>query len=347
MSRRNDVAGFRAGQAQHAGLWLDKYFEGTQQDTAQAVKKAQLVSEVAGIAEPEAYKDFFDRWKTALAQAGVAEKHMRQAEVVARMAVGLGGEAVLETAITLHRTYGVPYIPGSALKGVAASYARNKLDDSAWRKQSGRAYEIMFGNTTAAGYVTFFDALYVPGSGYENEQRKPQALWPDVITVHHPDYYSGKDSAPADWDNPNPVPFLTATGKYLIALQGDDAWVERAFEILALALAEEGVGAKTSSGYGRMRVAGMEIASVQPTNPDLPSSQPKARPQLETVTRKGTVTRLFSSKRGGVTGGIVQDAVTGQECQFSTDILEGNQPGKGTSVIFKTQGDAVVYLKRI
>lgn len=40
-----------------------------------------------------------------------------------RLVVGLGSESTLETAITLHRNYGVPFIPGSALKGLARAYA--------------------------------------------------------------------------------------------------------------------------------------------------------------------------------------------------------------------------------
>jgi CRISPR-associated protein Cmr6 len=39
------------------------------------------------------------------------------------LVVGLGGEHTLETAITLHRNYGIPIIPGSAVKGVARAYA--------------------------------------------------------------------------------------------------------------------------------------------------------------------------------------------------------------------------------
>jgi CRISPR-associated protein Cmr6 len=78
--------------------------------------------------------------------------------------------------------------------------------------------------------------------------------------VHHPAYYSGKNVElvpPADWDEPTPVPFLSATGSYLIALsapKGCEEWRQAAFDILKLALAEEGVGAKTSSGYGRMTI---------------------------------------------------------------------------------------------
>jgi len=251
MSRRTAVANFKVRHAQHAGLWLDKYLPDHEAGTGQV-----FVANVARIPMPDTYNAFYKRWLKSLKSAGVKEEHMREAKVQGRLAVGLGGEAVLETAITLHRTYGVPYIPGSALKGLASSYAHKRLEAD-WRK-GGEAHTIMFGDTTTAGYVTFFDALYVPCSGHKNGDT-PQALWPDVITVHHPDYYGGKDSAPADWDSPTPVSFLSATGRYLIALQGDEAWVEKAFEILAMALAEEGVGAKTSSGYGRMIITGMEF----------------------------------------------------------------------------------------
>lgn len=298
MSPRNEVAGHKAKQAQHAGLWLDKYLGASSPETAEsAVKKAQLVSDVADIATPDVYSEFFERWKAALKGTGVAERNMREAEVQRRLAVGLGGDAVLETAITLHRTYGVPFIPGSALKGLASMYAHRHLEDEEWRK-GGKAHTILFGNTACAGYVTFFDALYVPGSGHNG-----QVLWPDVITVHHPDYYAGKKSAPADWDNPNPVPFLTATGRYLIALQGDDAWVKLAFEILEKALAEEGVGAKTSSGYGRM---GFMDETVQDRTGELSEPYSVARQRLLKGTPppgrlRGTVTGVH---RNGELGGI-------------------------------------------
>ena len=40
-----------------------------------------------------------------------------------RMIVGLGAENVHETSMTLHHIYGIPYIPGSALKGIARDAA--------------------------------------------------------------------------------------------------------------------------------------------------------------------------------------------------------------------------------
>jgi len=48
-------------------------------------------------------------------------------QTTSRLVVGLGSESVLETAITLHRIYGFPVIPGSALKGLTRSWALLEL----------------------------------------------------------------------------------------------------------------------------------------------------------------------------------------------------------------------------
>ncbi len=253
MNRRDELANITAKALKvtspHAGLWLDKYLADQGNET-----KQELVKEVSGFTgedKPEIattpYKEFFNRWRATLSAAGVQDSQMRIASTQGRLSVGLGSKGVLETSITLHRTYGVPYIPGSALKGLAARYANKYLEDSQWRK-GGKAHTIMFGNAESAGYLTFFDALYMPDSAFEKK-----SLWPDIITVHHPGYYQGNE-APADWDSPIPVPFLSATGKYLIVIGGDIRWTDKAFEILNLALREEGIGAKTSSGYGRMHL---------------------------------------------------------------------------------------------
>jgi len=44
-----------------------------------------------------------------------------------RMVVGLGGESVYETSITLHHIYGIPYIPASSIKGVVRSWIINTV----------------------------------------------------------------------------------------------------------------------------------------------------------------------------------------------------------------------------
>src|SRR6266542_4335615 len=249
--RRNAIAELPPVVSSNAGLWLDKYLCGENQRSQSRKSKtvqAQLVEEVAAtIKTSDLYPDFFARWEAALTNEWTTRA---KATVEGRLAIGLGDDGVLETSITLHHTYGVPYLRGSALKGLAAAFARNRIGGM-WAKNSP-AYKAVFGETDDAGYVTFHDALYVPGSGHNR-----QALYADIMTVHHKDYYGSGNKPPADWDEPTPVPFLSATGEYLIALSAPEnceEWLKAAFGILKLALAEEGIGAKTSSGYGRMKL---------------------------------------------------------------------------------------------
>lgn len=241
--------------AVNASLWLDKYIEDSTNDKNKQIQndaekpRVKLVKQVVSIEEPAIYKDYFENtWKKHLDNLGAK---YRWAKVRNRLAINLGTESVLETNIALHRIFGVPFIPGSSLKGMTAAFIRQYGN---WKKNN-EIYISIFGDQNNAGFITFYDALYVPGSGYN---QKP--LYADVMTTHHQDYYgekkeNGQISPPADWDSPNPVPFISATGEYLIALsapQGCEDLLELTFDILGFALAAEGVGAKTSSGYGRM-----------------------------------------------------------------------------------------------
>lgn len=256
-SRRDALAtiNLNINEQPNAGLWLDKYITSLSKNDKDDPSKPRLAREVASINEPENYGAIYKTWKDILENEFNAI--CRRAKLNDnRMAVGLGADGVLETSVALHRTYGVPYIPGSALKGLAAAFARHHCGDD-WQK--GKPfYEIVFGTNDEAGYVTFFDALYVPNSGHDKK-----ALHFDIMTVHHESYYQGKVDdkgdhlPPADWDDPNPIPFISATGEYLITLAAPadcEAWRDVAYQILEEALKHEGVGAKTSSGYGRMEI---------------------------------------------------------------------------------------------
>lgn len=275
-SRREVFADLKLPQASlpHPGLWLDKFLE-AQSSQGDENTYAPHFQEVVRLTVSPTYGIFFESWRDALTHAGTV---MFEAKALGRLAVGLGAESVLENNLSIHRTYGVPYIPGSALKGLAARYARQRLEDEAWHTEvnqrgdiirRGEAYRVLFGDTAEAGYVTFFDALYVPNSAPQN---RPLVL--DVITVHHPKYYQGESAPPADWDSPTPVPFLSARGSYLIALFGPDAWVDVAFQILARALREEGIGAKTNSGYGRMMLEGVTLDETDVSSPSTPTLDP-------------------------------------------------------------------------
>lgn len=230
----------------NAGVWLDKFIRDQDDDGG---SRNNLVHQVAQTQLPEIYSNWFEQWRKALGDCGA---QVQEAHVQGRMAIGLGQESVLETSLTLHHTYGVPFIPGSALKGLVASFTRQHLSDE-WQPNNG-AYEILFGDIESSGYVTFYDAMPLPGN-FE--------ILTDVITVHHPEYYQTGTSEPADWDNPTPIPFLSAKGTYLVALSGPEDWVDAAFEILASALNYMGIGAKTSSGYGRLNLT----IPVEPIDP--------------------------------------------------------------------------------
>src|SRR5579885_2434230 len=279
----------------HAGLWHDKFLteqedkdnSGSRHEDDNSKRQSPrtlLVEQVAELPEPEMYKSFYDRWEKSLHALGAkcfkatpSGRLIAEQKTTGRLIVGLGIESVIETGIALHHTYGVPYLPGSALKGLTASYMqriREKLKpkdeqaDAAAYEQINQAFNVIFGDTDDAGYITFFDALYMPGTGHNG-----QALHPDIITVHHQEYYqhskdqrskdqNDRQSAPADWDSPIPVPFLSATGSFLVALAAPDIrdktereqWLSSTGRLLGAALKNMGIGAKIGRASCRERV---------------------------------------------------------------------------------------------
>jgi CRISPR-associated protein Cmr6 len=254
----------------HAGLWLDKYLkelrhpdgkkgEDAERGNNQGEALRDLLVEAAGTPIPYGYRAALERRRALLGEyRGGVEGGMTRlftAEARGRLVVGLGTQAIRETNITLLHTWGVPYLPGSALKGVASAAAHRLSGGAPWNKAAGDVpqgedHALLFGSTEAAGFVVFHDAWWVPEP---HDTSLPLDL--DVMTVHHRDYYRDGKSAPADWDEPNPVAFLTARGKYLVALTGPKAWVESAGAWLARGLGELGIGAKTQAGYGRMALS--------------------------------------------------------------------------------------------
>jgi len=119
--RRKNLSTLGKQDCSHAGLWLDKYL-GSVGNSDGEEPKTTLVRETAEIGVSEEYRSFYTRWMAGLEAAGAV---CDQGEVQGRLAINLGSESVLETSIALHHSYGVPYIPGSAIKGVSAFYAHH------------------------------------------------------------------------------------------------------------------------------------------------------------------------------------------------------------------------------
>ena len=201
--------------------------------------------------------------------------------VEGRLIAGLGYKGALEVGITLHPLYGFPYLPGTALKGIARSWAELCLLP---RNETTKAeIKAVFGSDdkdeTAdaekqTGGVVFFDAL---------PARFP-ALELDVMTPHFGPYYqNGK--RPGDWHSPIPVTFLTVGagtvfdfGLAVPLRSGVDAaaaraLAEKATTWLDMGLRELGAGGKTAAGYGYFMT--VETEAAQPGDgPATPETQP-------------------------------------------------------------------------
>ncbi len=66
------------------------------------------------------YKASFDRWSGSFEPR--APYRSERFRTQARLVIGLGAENVLEAGLRLNHPYGVPIVPGSALKGLASHY---------------------------------------------------------------------------------------------------------------------------------------------------------------------------------------------------------------------------------
>lgn len=252
---------------QNLGLILDKYPEaqvpGNSQEKSPWLREIQPDTHINGKLAQSAY----NRW-LSMAQATGASFFKGVTDW--RMVVGLGGETVLETDLTLHHLYGIPFIPGSALKGLTRSYVTTEIEGyrSSKIEDDNEIIKRIFGSQERAGTVIFFDAL--PVNGETNIEL-------DIMNPHYPDYY-GKGQAPTNDQNPRPINFLTvANTTFMFALaprrpekQQDKEDVEQAKKWLQDALKTNGVGGKTSAGYGYFKDV-QDVQDVSQTS--TPSSQ--------------------------------------------------------------------------
>jgi CRISPR-associated protein Cmr6 len=186
-----------------------------------------------------------------------------------RLVIGLGASHPQETSMTIHHIYGIPYIPGSAIKGVTRHWAIlkfaeeiSKSENSEFEKaiervskalENGEKMDLkvedlefnqlieIFGTQKQQGKVIFFDA-------YPAGEIK---LKIDIMNPHYPKYYS-EGQVPADWQNPVPIKFLTVEDTkfqfYLVSKSED--LLKKSLELLKEALKYHGIGAKTALGYG-------------------------------------------------------------------------------------------------
>lgn len=189
------------------------------------------------------------------------------AKLKSRLIVNQAGGILENAGLCLHPHFGYPYIPGSAVKGVARHAAW-----CAWHEaEEPRKAEVARKMARVFGYPTGDKGLdkYLKGLACDATRGGCVSFWAaepdgktplvtDIVNCHHMKYY-GSDNPSAvatDDEKPNPqfFPAVEAGATFLftlVPLRGAGVEeVKLAKDWLVKALTENGVGAKTSVGYG-------------------------------------------------------------------------------------------------
>lgn len=227
----------------HCGLLLAKGLASFPEGDKAGETKAGHIRAIADLPVSDFYQLAFARWERATADAQRFAAF--RLALAGRLYIGVVRDNALETGVTVSHTYGMPLLPGSAVKGLCRASAGRWLDNV-------EACRWLFGNdpgeeegTAEVGGLIFHDAWWVPEPG-----QKPFVR--EIITVHHPDYYGseGRDRA-TDFDSPVPSPQIAVRGSFHFVIEGQPLWTRLARRLLEEGLRQHGVGSKRSSGYGR------------------------------------------------------------------------------------------------
>jgi len=171
--------------------------------------------------------------------------------------------------------------------------------------------------------VEFLDGIPVSGASL---------LELDVMTPHHAAYYAGQVNVPHDCEGPNPLkfPVIPAGRVFEVALvytrggRGADAELDEAENYLVIGLEEMGLGAKTTSGYGRFRrnaaaastpaTGPSDSATSEPSTPDEPVTPPPPTAPSGPI----EVTLKSADRKTNVAIATAQD---GRELRFPASML--------------------------
>ncbi len=236
---------------------------------------------------------------------------MMPARSTAPFVTGMGNEHPLENGFSFLWPYGIPYLPGSGVKGVLRQAVRELLEgkwsDSLWQEAPGgevtidkkkknlTALDVLFGLESQGGekehcrgVLSFWDVIpEIHGSKLKVE----------IMTPHQTHYYQDGEP-PHDSGGPVPISFLTVPpgslfpfhvvcdtvrlkclAPALLQQQGGILlWKVLMQEAFELAFDWLGFGAKTAVGYGAMSFDPQELQSI---NARREEQQASARKEAE------------------------------------------------------------------
>jgi CRISPR-associated protein Cmr6 len=322
------------GQCKNLALILDKYppddVPGNSQGKSEWLKRLEPNGHIDTALTQSAYA----RWRAMISAMGVIPFHTA---LDWRMVIGLGGESVLETDLTLHHLYGIPFIPGSALKGLTRTYVTGEIEGYKSDKIDNDNEEVkrLFGSQKQAGTVLFFDAMPLNGE---------VKFVVDIMNPHYPEYYnslkSSKTTPPTNDQQPNPITFLTVTNTtftFALALRNpndlehkDDLNKTKGW--LQEALQKYGVGGKTSAGYGYFRKV-----DDKDTVPASPAS-------VQTIQRPQPLTAQENWQRPNIPR--FREGQEIQQCFVTqpTDTMRRYYPAAGAFLRYRELPIAVAYI---
>lgn len=217
-----------------------------------------------------------ERQRVAARQAP-ARLYAAEARTTAPFVTGTGIEHPLENGMAFLNPYGLPYLPGSSVKGVLRRAAR-ELASGEWGEARGwsedkryrlpvrgnllslSVIDVLFGLESRAGEVEHTRGAL----SFWDVHPRCERLDVDIMNPHYGEYYRGKEP-PHDAGNPIPIYFLVLPAgtplTFHIELDPvrlppdwDQDWRGLLDAALDHAFTWCGFGAKTSLGYGAMEV---------------------------------------------------------------------------------------------
>lgn len=205
-----------------------------------------------------------------------------------RLAINLADSLIQNAGICLDRLFGLPYIPGSAVKGASRAAALEEITNAPAADRAGllETFCLVFGtaeNDFQKGDLREWKHL-LPSHGdlrgavcflpaYPLNEAK---IVVDLTNVHYPTYYGGdkkrnisaglEASLKEEKPQPNPFPVVETGAQFafcLVQQSGNPELLAAAARWLAQALTIRGLGAKTASGYGWFSLKPQVLAEME------------------------------------------------------------------------------------
>lgn len=243
----------------HTGLWYEKFCNrwSTEEWDISGTEKLRWITTVTDESKKDNHysrriESYMERF------LDLVEKQQGKWSLLkteGRFVTGMGRPHPVENGFSWHPTLGIPYIPGSSIKGMVRNWVEIYLGIG--EDEINRIFGSKKPGTSHAGSVIFFDAIPI-------DVVKLEA---DIMTPHYTEYYQDKKNPPADWYSPVPIPFLTVAPDqtFLFAVaprlpevkqeeENGETDVEKVMKWMIEALEWIGAGAKTAVGYGRFIV---------------------------------------------------------------------------------------------